>query len=99
MTKEEISLLLAKQRSFFETGATIPVSFRQAQLDRLYAAVKKYEPDIHAALREDLGKSGYESFMCETGLVLSEISYMRRHVRRFSRGKTVATPLAQFDSF
>lgn len=98
MKKEEISLLLAKQRSFFETGATIPVSFRQDQLDRLYAAVKKYEPDIHAALREDLGKSGYESFMCETGLVLSEISYMRRHVRRFSRGKTVATPLAQFAS-
>ena len=98
MTKEEISLLLAKQRSFFETGATIPVSFRQDQLDRLCAAVKKYEPDIHAALREDLGKSGYESFMCETGLVLSEISYMRRHVRRFSRGKTVATPLAQFAS-
>lgn len=98
MTKEEISVLLAKQRSFYETGATIPVSFRQAQLDRLYAAVKKYENEIHAALREDLGKSGYESFMCETGLVLSEISYMRRHVRRFSQARTAATPLAQFAS-
>lgn len=98
MTNEEIGALLKKQRSFFETGATIPVSFRQAQLEKLYRAVKENEPAIHAALREDLGKSGYESFLCETGLVLSEISYMRRHVKRFSRAKTVATPLAQFAS-
>ena len=67
MTKEEISLLLAKQRSFFETGATIPVSFRQAQLDRLYAAVKKYEPDIHAALREDLGRAAMKASCARQG--------------------------------
>lgn len=36
--------------------------------------------------------------MCETGLVLSEISYMRKHLRRFARERTVATPLAQFHS-
>ena len=98
MTKEEISRLLARQRAFFETGATIPVAFRQAQLDRLYAAVKKYEKDIHNALREDLGKSGFESFLCETGLVLSEISWMRRHVKGLSRARAAATPLAQFAS-
>ena len=98
MTKEEISRLLARQRAYFETGATIPVAFRQAQLDRLYAAVKKYEKDIHNALREDLGKSGFESFLCETGLVLSEISWMRRHVKGLSRARAAATPLAQFAS-
>ncbi|MGN0967901.1 MAG: aldehyde dehydrogenase, partial [Oscillospiraceae bacterium] len=39
-----------------------------------------------------------ESYMCETGLVISEISYLLRHVRSFAREKTVATPLAQFAS-
>lgn len=36
--------------------------------------------------------------MCETGLVLNEITYMLKHIRRFAREKTVPTPLAQFHS-
>ena len=46
----------------------------------------------------DLSKSNFESYMCETGLVLSEISYMLKHIRRFAREKRVHTPLAQFHS-
>ena len=40
----------------------------------------------------------HESYMCETGLVLDEISYMLKHIRRFAREKRVRTPLAQFHS-
>lgn len=36
--------------------------------------------------------------MCETGLVLSEISYMLKHVKRFSKPVKVKTPLAQYAS-
>ena len=36
--------------------------------------------------------------MCETGLVLSEISYMIKNVKKFSRKKRVHTPLSQFPS-
>ena len=98
MTNQEISTLLERQQTFYRSGATIPVSFRIAQLKKLYAAVRKYEAEINAALLSDLGKSGYEGFMCESGLALSEISYMLRHVRSFARRKTVYTPLAQFPS-
>ena len=49
-------------------------------------------------MKSDLGKSHYEGFMCESGLVLAEISYMIRHTRRFARRRTVYTPLAQFAS-
>ena len=34
--------------------------------------------------------------MSETGLVLSELSHMIRHLRGYAKDKTVATPLAQF---
>jgi len=98
MTNHEAGALLEKQRAFYRSGATIPVRFRIAQLKKLYAAVKKHESQINAALKSDLGKSAYEGFMCETGLVLSEISYMIRHTRRLARRKTVYTPLAQFAS-
>lgn len=98
MTNTQIRSLLEAQKKFYKTGATIPVDFRVGQLKKLYSAVKKYEEEINDALRSDLGKSGFESFMCESGLVLSEISYMIRHTRRFARKKTVHTPLAQFAS-
>jgi aldehyde dehydrogenase (NAD+) len=60
--------------------------------------VEKYENEIAQALQADLGKSDYESFMCETGLVKNELSYMIRHTRRFAARKYVWTPLAQFAS-
>lgn len=93
-----IDVILRNQRAFFQTGATLDVEFRIAMLKKLYATIKKYEHEIHLALKEDLGKSDFEGFMCETGMALSEISYMIRHTRQFAREKTVLTPLAQFAS-
>lgn len=98
MTNDEIRSLLEKQRRYYKTGATLPVRFRMEQLKKLYRAVKKYESEIFAALAADLGKSRYESFLCENGMVLSEISYLLRHVRQFAAKKPVRTPLAQFPS-
>ena len=98
MTSQEIQNLLEKQRIFYRTGGTIPVSYRIEQLKKLYNAVKKYQTEVNDALTADLGKSHYEGFMCESGLVLSEISYMIRHTKRYAKRKTVYTPLAQFAS-
>ena len=98
MTSEQVKSLLDQQRAYYKTGATIPVGFRIEQLKKLYAAIKKYERQVNDALKEDLGKSHYEGFMCESGLVLAEISYMIRHTKKFAKRKTVWTPLAQFAS-
>ncbi len=96
MTIQNIEEVLTKQRKYFRSGVTLPVSFRIAMLKKLYAAVKKYEPEIGAALKSDLGKSSFEGFMCETGLVLNEISYMIRHVKSFAADKVVPTPITNF---
>ena len=98
MTEQEIKDLVTRQRKYFQTGATLPVSARTAALRKLYAAISSNEKEIHNALKKDLGKSGFESYMCETGLVLEEISYMLKHVQRFAGEKRVRTPLAQFHS-
>ena len=98
MTNSEIQTLLEKQRTYYRSGATLSVRFRVEQLKRLYKTVKKYQTEINDALRSDLGKSHYEGFMCESGLVLTEISYMIKHTKRFAKRRTVRTPLAQFAS-
>lgn len=98
MTEHEIHSLLEQQRAYYKSGATLPVSFRVEQLKKLHATVRRYERSIADALSADLGKSAYESFMCETGLVLSELSYMIRNTGKFARQKRVPTPLSQFHS-
>ena len=94
----EIQSLLERQRAYFRSGATLPVGFRIAQLRKLYDAVRAHEADIATALHADLGKSAYESYMCETGLTLSEIRHLIAHVRRWAKPQRKRTPLAQFPS-
>ena len=98
MNEQEIKNILSIQRKYFSTGSTLNVNTRIAALTKLKDSIIKHETEIQEALRRDLGKSNFESYMCETGLVLSEISYMLRHIRSFAREKTVLTPLAQFHS-
>ena len=95
MTIEE---MLQKQRAYFATGATLPVEFRIRNLKKLYETIQKYNTEITDALRADLGKSEYEGFMCESGLVLTEITHLIRHTKRFAAKQRVKTPLAQFAS-
>ncbi len=98
MNLQEIQSLLEKQRNFYRSGVTIPVDFRIKQLKKLYQTIKKYQTEINNALKSDLGKSHYEGFMCESGLVLTEISYMIKNTKKFAKRKRVFTPLPQFHS-
>ena len=98
MNESEIRQIVEKQRAYFYTGATLPLKGRIRALKKLRTYIREHEAELNQAIREDLGKSAYESYMCETGLVLTEITYMLRHIRSFAREKTVYTPLAQFPS-
>ena len=98
MKQEQILEIIEKQRSFFSSGATLDVNYRIAALKKLQHALKVQEAAIAQAIHADLGKSPEESYMCETGIVLAEINYMLKHIRRFSKEQTVITPLAQFAS-
>ncbi len=96
MDSSKIKNVVNQQRKFFQTGATLPVKFRIEALKKLKANILANEKEIAAAITADLGKSETEAFMCEIGLVITEISYMLKHVRKFAKDKTVSTPLSNF---
>lgn len=93
-----IDKIIEKQRVFFSSGATLPYEFRLSALKKLKTAVTKNTDKICAALYEDLGKSAYESYMCEVGMALSEISYMIKKLKGLMKPRRARTPLAQFPS-
>ena len=92
----KIESIVQAQSLFYETGATKSLAFRKNALKNLRREMISHEPEIYAALQSDLGKSEFEGFMCEVGLVLSELSYIETHIAKWMRPRKVHTPLAQF---
>ncbi len=92
----QIEALMERQRAFFDSGKTLDMAYRLRALRLLEQAVTDSEQRLAHALRSDLGKSRAEAYMCEIGLTLSELRYMKRHMRAFGRDRRVRTPLAQF---
>ena len=91
-----IESTVAAQRAYFAQGETLDVAFRKDALRRLRETILSHEAQINAALQQDLGKSPSESYMCEVGMTLSELSYTLGHVDRWASRQSVLTPLAQF---
>ncbi len=93
---KNIDEILQKQKAFFQSGATLSVAFRLQALKKLYKKIKEREKEIEEALYADLGKSAFESYMCEVGMALSEISYFMKNLRKLAKKRKVKTPFAQF---
>lgn len=98
MPKEEILALIQKQREYFPESELRCPKNRVRVLKSLYKNIVGMKEEIFAALKADLNKSEVESYMAEVGIVLSEISYMIKHCKKFAKDKRVKTPLAQFHS-
>ena len=96
MQQLEIQALLQKQRAYFKTGVTLHVKFRIEALKKLQSYIKNNEKEITDALTADLGKSAIEGFMCEVGLVLSEISYMLKNIKKFAADEKKKTCITNF---
>lgn len=94
----QMNEIVKEQRHYYTMGATQSVEFRLAQLKKLYALVKDNEEALNNALALDLGKSAYEAYITEIGIVLSELSYAIKHLKKWSKPKKVLTPLSLFPS-
>lgn len=80
------------QRIFFQSGATRTRRSRLEALDALERAIRHAEPALLEALQADLGKSAQEAYASEIGMVLAEIAFARRHLRRWMAPVRVANP-------
>lgn len=93
-----IDEVISKQRVFFNTDITKNVSYRIEALKKLRSAIIINEKKINEALKKDLNKSSFESYITEVGLVLNEISYVLKNIRKWSKIRHVHTPIIHFHS-
>ena len=94
----DIESIVKRQRDFFATGATLPVSARVDALKRLQANIRAAEKDLQAAMKQDLNKSGFESYMAEIGMVLDEVGHAIKKLPAWAKPKRARTPMSQFSA-
>ncbi|HEU4634151.1 MAG TPA: aldehyde dehydrogenase, partial [Flavisolibacter sp.] len=89
---------LKASATYFGTGATKPYAFRKAQLQKLRAAILRYEKELHDALYSDLRKNPEESWVTETGFLIAEINHTLKHLKKWMKPEKVPTNLLNFPS-
>jgi len=94
----EISEIVKRQRELYNSNVTKDIEYRIKALKKLRNAIIKNEDKINEALKKDLNKSPFETYMCETGIVLNEISYTLKNIRKWTKIKKVKSPISQFPS-
>jgi aldehyde dehydrogenase (NAD+) len=90
----EIRNTLAAQEQFFKSGQTKDLNFRLENINRLKKGIIQNEAAIMAALKKDLCKSPYESYLTEVGVVLDEIRLVSRRLKSWARPRKVKTPFS-----
>ena len=90
-----ISDLVKRQRTFYRTGATRSYAFRMEALSKLRQGILKHEANLNRGLKTDLNKSATESYLCEIGIVLDEIRFHQKHLRKWMKERRVRSALGQ----
>jgi aldehyde dehydrogenase (NAD+) len=79
----------------FDTGRTRGLSWRLAQLRGIERLCDEREPEIAAALAEDLGRPSFDAWLGDIASTKAEATYARKHLRRWMRRRRVPLPLNQ----
>ncbi len=91
----DIHEIVESEKHFFRTGVTRGVDFRIDMLKKFRKAIIENDELISAALKADLNKQPFESYMCETGLLLEEINFHIKRLKKWSKTRRVKSGIGQ----
>lgn len=95
---ENFSALIDKQRAFFLQGKTKSVSYRMDALKRLKELIHSNEQELMNALKEDLNKSEFDSFLSEISIILEELRFTMKNLEKWVRPRRVKSSLTLMGS-
>jgi len=96
MENKDIKNVFEEQQAFFKLNSTKNISFRKENLKKIRQILIDNEKDLYAAIDLDFGKSEFETFATEVGLIHKEINHFISKLDQWSRKKHIGTNLANF---
>jgi aldehyde dehydrogenase (NAD+) len=89
---------LQNLRDYFNSGITKGYNFRKEQLKKLKTSILQHEQDLYDALYADLKKSPEETWVTETGFVISELNATLKNLHLWMQPENVETNLLNLPS-
>ena len=96
MSEKEIHEIILSQREFFLTGKTRDINFRMEALKKLKAAILANEQSIINALENDLRKPIMESYTSELAMIINEINFAIKNLKRWIKPTKVKSTFLVF---
>ncbi|KAK2827847.1 hypothetical protein FQN49_007281 [Arthroderma sp. PD_2] len=87
---EEIPTRVKNVRTTFFEHKTRPIEFRIQQLRKLYWAIKDREHLMTAALKRDLNRPEYESYVGELVMMLNDIIFVTNNLPKWAKDQKAA---------
>jgi aldehyde dehydrogenase (NAD+) len=91
-----MNALINKQKNYFNSNITKPLTFRTEQLKKLKSVLKSYEQELTDAVFKDFGKGKFNTFLTEFSGTYSGLDKAIRKLRRWARIKRVGTNMVNF---
>lgn len=88
--------LIDSQKQFLNTGTTRDIDFRISMLKMLRSILRKNESILNEAIFKDFGKSEFDTFSSELGIVYHDIDEAIKKVRGWAARKRVSTNMVNF---
>ena len=91
----DTTALLNDLRGVFSSGRTRGLAWRLEQLRGIERLCDEREPEIAAALADDLGRGPVEAWLGDVASTKAEATYARKHLKKWMRRRRVSLPLNQ----
>ncbi|HEV8071350.1 MAG TPA: aldehyde dehydrogenase family protein [Planctomycetaceae bacterium] len=92
MSTPDFSALVARHRSYFQTGATRSAQWRENQLNALRAMMTDRAEDFYAALWTDLRRNRTDADATDVKFLADEADHALSHVRQWMKPVSVDAP-------
>lgn len=85
--------IIQNQHIYFNSNTTKPIKFRIKQLKKLQSLIRSNETKMNEAIFIDFGRSAFENYLAETGIILHEISVALDNLKKWAQPQKVTTNL------
>ena len=93
MPNPDYSALVGRQREYFLSGVTRPISWRKAQLESLKTMFTENHDELCDALWKDLRRNVVDADLMDVAYNVKEADYALRHLDAWVAPELVHTPL------
>lgn len=94
----DINSIFENQKKFFNSGKSKDLNYRIESLKKLKRIIKINEDKILRALKDDLGKSEFEGYATELGIIYEEINLHIKNIKRWAKRETRKSPIVYYPS-